>query len=285
LRGAPGDRGPARYVIVIDFAEADCPAAWPTMSSITSCGSPAIADYRPTDPQIAWHLARFIENVRSIPADPVIVRQNWLSAYDFVTDKGAVTLNDYARSNDPFTKVRKIQVAVEISSVIRASPESFRVAWIERRYEDGSLAATERWTDRNPHRRRRYPARRRSPAQEPPRCVRPCRQLVEGARLMRSASIVVLGLVTSMLPGGATFKPPQIGYDDPASRRCWTPIPPNLCRWSSFQSCCRCRASSSLLPECDRRPSRRIRASGLTGRTRPLASSRLHQCRPGLSLQ
>src|SRR5882672_7861281 len=44
---------------------------------------PAVADYRPTDPQIAWHLARFIENVRSIPADPVIVRKNWLAAYDF----------------------------------------------------------------------------------------------------------------------------------------------------------------------------------------------------------
>ena len=108
--------------------------------------APATADYRPTDPQIAWHLARFIENVRSIPADPVIVRQNWLAAYDFGTDKGAIALNDYARANDPFTKVGKIQVAIEISSVIRASNESFRVAWIERRYDNGSLAATERWT-------------------------------------------------------------------------------------------------------------------------------------------
>jgi type IV secretion system protein TrbF len=108
--------------------------------------SPAVADYRPTDPQIAWHLARFIENVRAIPADPVIVRQNWLAAYDFVTDKGATALNNYARTNDPFTKVGKLQVAVEISSVIRASNDSFRVAWIERRYEDASLAATERWT-------------------------------------------------------------------------------------------------------------------------------------------
>jgi len=26
--------------------------------------------YRPTDPQIAWHLARFIENGRSLPAGP-----------------------------------------------------------------------------------------------------------------------------------------------------------------------------------------------------------------------
>jgi len=108
--------------------------------------APAIADYQPTDPQIAWHLARFIENVRSIPADPVIVRQNWLAAYDFVTDKGAVALNDYARANDPFSKIGKIEVAVEISSVIRASTDSFRVAWIERRYENASLAAAEHWT-------------------------------------------------------------------------------------------------------------------------------------------
>jgi type IV secretion system protein VirB5 len=108
--------------------------------------APAVAEYRPTDPQIAWHLARFIENVRSIPADPVIVRQNWLAAYDFVTDKGAAALNDYARANDPFTKVGKVQVAIEISSVIRASNDSFRVAWVERRYEDASLASTERWT-------------------------------------------------------------------------------------------------------------------------------------------
>jgi type IV secretion system protein VirB5 len=108
--------------------------------------APAIADYKPADPQIAWHLARFIEQVRSVPTDPVIVRQNWLGAYDFTTDKGAAALNDYARTNDPFTKVGKVQIAVEVSSVIRASDSSFRVAWIERRYENGALAATERWT-------------------------------------------------------------------------------------------------------------------------------------------
>lgn len=108
--------------------------------------APAVADYRPTDPQIAWHLARFIEQVRSIPDDPVIVRQNWLRAYDYTTDRGAVSLNAYARLNDPFAKVGKIQIAIEVSSVIRASPDSFRVAWIERRYENGSLARAERWT-------------------------------------------------------------------------------------------------------------------------------------------
>ncbi len=108
--------------------------------------APATADYRPTDPQIAWHLARFIEQVRSIPADPIIVRQNWLRAYEWTTDRGAGALNDYARTNDPFTKVGKQQIAVEVSSVIRASADSFRVAWTEKRYENGQLAGTERWT-------------------------------------------------------------------------------------------------------------------------------------------
>ncbi|CAI9398394.1 hypothetical protein ANOBCDAF_00018 [Pleomorphomonas sp. T1.2MG-36] len=108
--------------------------------------APATADYRPTDPQIAFHLARFIEGVRSIPADAIIVRQNWLRAYDFTTQAGALALNDYARANDPFTKVGKTQIAVDVSSVIRASPDSFRVAWVQRTYQDGSLASTERWT-------------------------------------------------------------------------------------------------------------------------------------------
>jgi type IV secretion system protein TrbF len=108
--------------------------------------APANADYNPTDPQIAFHLARFIEQVRAIPSDPIIVRQNWLRAYDFTTDKGALALNDYARTNDPFANIGKVQVAVDVASVIRASATSFRVAWVERRYQDGSLAETTRWS-------------------------------------------------------------------------------------------------------------------------------------------
>ena len=108
--------------------------------------APAMADFRPTDPQIAWHLGRFIEQVRSIPADPIIVRQNWLRAYEWTTDRGAGALNDYARTNDPFTKVGKQQIAVDVSSVIRASPDSFRVAWTERHFENGQLSGTQRWT-------------------------------------------------------------------------------------------------------------------------------------------
>ncbi len=108
--------------------------------------APAEADFHPSDPQIAFHLARFIENVRGVPSDPVVLRQNWLRAYDFTTAKGALVLNDHARTNDPFALIGKVQVAVDVSSVIRASDNSFRISWTERRYQDGSLAATERWS-------------------------------------------------------------------------------------------------------------------------------------------
>jgi type IV secretory pathway TrbF-like protein len=108
--------------------------------------APATADYRPTDPEIAWHLAHFITEVRGIPADPVVLRQDWLDAYNYVTDKGALALNDYARSNDPFSKVDKTQISVEVASVIRASDDSFRVEWVERRFVDNAPASTERWS-------------------------------------------------------------------------------------------------------------------------------------------
>lgn len=107
---------------------------------------PAIAGYRASDPQIAWHLARFIEQVRSVPVDPIVLRQNWLRAYDYTTDRGAAALNDYARINDPFARVGQTQVSVEVSSVIRASEDSFRIAWVERRFEQGQQASVERWS-------------------------------------------------------------------------------------------------------------------------------------------
>lgn len=106
----------------------------------------AEADYRPTDPQIAWHLARFIENVRSRPADPIVLRENLKSAYDFTTQQGAAVLNDYARAADPFADLANTQVSVDVKNVVRASADSFRVAWDERRYDHGQLSATTHWT-------------------------------------------------------------------------------------------------------------------------------------------
>lgn len=106
----------------------------------------ALTPYQPTDAQIAFHLAHFINNVRSLAIDPVVVRQNWLQAYDYTTDKGAATLNEYARVSDPFASVGRKSVSVEVTSVVRASDSSFQVRWIERHYDSGTPTGQERWT-------------------------------------------------------------------------------------------------------------------------------------------
>src|SRR5690242_9884592 len=107
--------------------------------------SPAEVAYHPTDPQVAWHLARFIEHIRSISLDPVLMRSDWLSAYDFVTDRGRRFLDAYARAADPFGHIGEKTVSVQVTSVLRASDRSFQVDWTETVFDRGTPAGVSRW--------------------------------------------------------------------------------------------------------------------------------------------
>ncbi len=107
---------------------------------------PAIRHYEPNDAEIAYYLARFITDVRSLSIDPIVVRRNWLEAYDYATDHGAVFLNEFARVNDPFKAVGERSVSVQVTSVVRLSENSFQVKWTEQSYEHDALTKTERWT-------------------------------------------------------------------------------------------------------------------------------------------
>jgi type IV secretion system protein VirB5 len=108
--------------------------------------APAITPYQPNDAQVAWYLARFITDIRSLSIDPVLVRRNWLEAYDFANDRAAVFLNGFARTSDPFKDIGERSVSVEVTSVVRATDTSFQVKWTEQTYRQGNLASSERWT-------------------------------------------------------------------------------------------------------------------------------------------
>lgn len=108
--------------------------------------APLAEGYEPTDAQIAWHLARFVRNVRSVSLDPVVMRSNWLSAYDLVTERGGRFLNAYARDAKPFSRVGQRTVSVQVTSVVRASDRSFQVKWAETAYERREVAEASRWT-------------------------------------------------------------------------------------------------------------------------------------------
>jgi type IV secretory pathway TrbF-like protein len=127
------------------------PAAVPFVIEANATGEarlvgPASGSYEPSDAQLSWHLARFIEMVRGLPSDPIVVRQNWLRAYDWATQGGAQVLNAMAASDDPFARIGKTTVAVEVLSVVRASPSSFNLRWRESTYSNGTLIHVERYS-------------------------------------------------------------------------------------------------------------------------------------------
>lgn len=127
------------------------PAAVPFVIEASETGEarlvgPATSAYEPSDAQLSWHLARFIEMIRGLPSDPVVVRQNWLRAYDWATQGGAQALNAMADDSDPFAGIGNRTVAVEVLSVVRASPDSFQLRWRESSYASGVLVAVERFT-------------------------------------------------------------------------------------------------------------------------------------------
>lgn len=111
-----------------------------------SLANTAAERYEPSDAQIAHFLARFIDNVRSLSIDPVLVRTKWLRAYDYVTDRAAQALNEYARLAEPFAKIGGRAITVDVISVVRASGNSFEVRWREQTYQNRALVKTEHLT-------------------------------------------------------------------------------------------------------------------------------------------
>lgn len=101
--------------------------------------------YEPTEAQIGHALAGWVRDVRSKSIDPIVIRQNWLRAYDLLTPGAASFLNAWAQSHDPFAEVGREVVNVEILNVVRRSGRTFDLQWRETRFVNGQAAGTERW--------------------------------------------------------------------------------------------------------------------------------------------
>ena len=88
--------------------------------------------WSPNEAQTAHHLARFVRLVRALPTDGVVLRENWLEAYEFLTPQAAARLNEIARDDDPFLSLGRVGRTVHVRSVIARSDATWEVSWIER---------------------------------------------------------------------------------------------------------------------------------------------------------
>lgn len=88
--------------------------------------------WTPTNAQVAHHLGRFVTLVRSLPTDGVVLRENWLQAYRFLTPQAAAQLTEIARQDDPFLSLGRVGRTVEVRSILARSNSTWEVSWIER---------------------------------------------------------------------------------------------------------------------------------------------------------
>ena len=102
-------------------------------------------DARPrvTDAQIAFLIGRFVEDIRSLSTDPVVVRTKWSRAYAMATELGVDALSRYATNSGRFTKIGKHAITAKVTSVVRASDEAFEVHWREVIFEKGASIRSE----------------------------------------------------------------------------------------------------------------------------------------------
>jgi type IV secretory pathway TrbF-like protein len=107
---------------------------------------PADRTYRPGQAETGYFVADFVQLVRAKSTDPVVLRQNWVRAYAFVSGDAKATLTQHARDHDPFARVGDEAATVEIVSVLPRSPTTYQVQWRETVYDHGAALPAQRWT-------------------------------------------------------------------------------------------------------------------------------------------
>lgn len=109
----------------------------------TVLGHASSIKYDPKIQEIKYFLTSFINNVRSVPIDPVVIKQNWNEAYVFLKREAAIKLNNQVNTdkNNPLNNIGKETVIVEPISVNQvASSSSYQARWNETRYnKNGGL--------------------------------------------------------------------------------------------------------------------------------------------------
>jgi type IV secretion system protein VirB5 len=95
--------------------------------------------YQPTAAQIGHFVGQTVRLVRERPLDPVVIRNNWLTAYAFLADAAINTMNEYASADEsildaPTSRLTRI---VAVSNILQKSADSFQVRWVETDYVGG----------------------------------------------------------------------------------------------------------------------------------------------------
>ncbi len=104
------------------------------------------SNYTPGPVELKYFLSQFIRFVRSVPADQVVIKQNWLRAYAFLRKDAAGLLNEQTNNNpdSPLKKIGKFVVNVQPLSIVAIpATDSYQVRWKETVYSAQGMKTDE----------------------------------------------------------------------------------------------------------------------------------------------
>lgn len=121
------------YVIEVDS----------TTGMARNVGAAMEQKYVPKEAEIRYFLGQFIQKTRSVPLDPVIMRQNWTAVNLFVNNNAANKMQTYLQSPDgPAGLLHKKTVQPTIISILAQSDNTYFIRWTEDTYDVGGGGKT-----------------------------------------------------------------------------------------------------------------------------------------------
>ncbi len=89
--------------------------------------------------QETYFVGQFINNIMSLPLDPVVARQNWFDAYSMSTNQALAQLTTFAQANDPLNNLGVETKSVQINSVNPVSEHSIQATWTTTTYNNSGV--------------------------------------------------------------------------------------------------------------------------------------------------
>jgi type IV secretory pathway TrbF-like protein len=105
--------------------------------------------YRPATAQVGYFVGEVVRLVRERPLDPVVMRQQWTKAYQFLAGHAVNAMNEFAASDAGIRSLPgegATARTVEISSILQKVGDTYQVRWVETTYANGLRRGREEYT-------------------------------------------------------------------------------------------------------------------------------------------
>ena len=103
----------------------------------------AARNFEATEPLKKYFIASFIKNVREVPLDPIVYKNNLKEGFSFMTSQAASKLTAQLENEGAGSKVGRMTATVSIVSILPMDGgKSFQARWTEEEFDIGSSQKT-----------------------------------------------------------------------------------------------------------------------------------------------